>query len=323
LAAAATPSPQDLPEDLAPHLQALERRRKQVLGACGGAIALFLLLLLAIVGGLVDAGASILAIELHVWTGIALTVGAIEFVRRTRSHLLDGTAYREAVAAHVLGQASAPTSHEAGAAVQRGLLVRSKLAPLKPDHLECVTMMRRGPARAAAVRLVKGEGRAREVKAEGIFVLVEVAHLDGSLVWTPLNATPTDRETAEDGEPKKPDTLLKTVKLKDEWFTTNHKLFASNKEAASRVSNMMVRAQLLALSEQHANRLGVAFVGNKGFAYLPIQKGMLDTTLRDPLDALDRLQRHVTVYRTMLSLLDGLVPIMRGFEAKPASAPAE
>jgi hypothetical protein len=29
------------------------------------------------------------------------------------------------------------------------------------------------------------------------------------------------------------------------------------------------------------------------------------------------------VYRTMLSLLDGLVPIMRGFEAKPASAPAE
>jgi hypothetical protein len=304
-------------------LSALDGQRKQTLKVCGAAAGLPVLVVLAIVLGLLDVGASIFTIELHVWLAVAVAAGTLEHVRRTRLHLLDGTAYREAVVGHVLPAASAPTTFEPGAALQKGMLVRSKLAPLKPDALECVTVLKRGPARAAAVRLVRGEGRSREVTAEGIFVVIDVPHVDGTLVWTPLNATPTDRETAEDGEPKKPDTLLKTVKLKDEWFTTNHKLFASNKVAAARVSNMMVRAQMLALSEQHANRLGISFMGAKAFAYLPIQKGLLDTSLRDSLADPARLTRHVTVYKTMLSLLDGLLPIIRGFEAKPASAPAE
>ncbi|MEB3222429.1 MAG: DUF3137 domain-containing protein [Candidatus Sericytochromatia bacterium] len=300
-----------VPVELAAKLEGLERQRKQALGICGAALGAFVLLLLGILAGLVDMGASIVTIELHLWLALGLAAGTIEHTRRTKATLLDGTAYREAVAEHVAAKANQPTKHEPGASVQKSLLVRSKLAPHKPEHLECVTVLKRGAARAFAVRLVKGAGREREVRAEGIFVVVDVPHIEGSLVWTPLSATPQDRETAEEGETKKPDTLLKTVKLKDEWFTTNHKLFASNKEAAARVSNTMVRAQMLALSEQHANRLGVAFVGNKGFAYLPTQKGLLDTEWRDALDDPARLQRHVTAYRTMLSLLDGLLPIMR------------
>lgn len=286
-------------------LKKLEKRRLMVVGGVAGAAGLYVLVLLARMFGVIGD-----AHYFFSW-GLLLPVGAAAFAWFKQQDIVSGSAYRELILGRLASKVSPATSFDAWGAIPEDVLKASGLSPVPDAEYRCSEVFKQGPATVGTVRLLRSHGQKAEVLSEGHFVVVEgLAAREGTVVWAP------DKKGLKGGTGD-----LKKVNLEDKWFAAHHPVRSNSLAAAARLKSEDLRKGLIDLSEAHKNQVGVAFVENRAFAWLPLRRKpslhQLKATYLDP----ERLKEPYADFEAMLGFLEGMLKAVSSeLETPPAPA---
>lgn len=313
-------------------LDKLEKQRLLLVGALGGAAAVYVAVLVVATFQGILPGVSI-------W-GLGLPGGVAAWIWLKRRGMVDGTDYRNLVLARLASKVSPATSFEPAGDLPEALLAASHLNPVPGTGYAVSSQLKQGPATLATVTLSRPAGKGLEILAEGLFVVVEgLAPREGAVVWAPdrkagkggtaalkEGGTGSLKETGTGSLKEGAAGPLKRVNLDDPWFASHHPVRATTKAAAARLKSDTLRAGLVELSEAHRHKVGIAFVDDKAFAWLPLQPERSRWSPKRAMTDPDLLKEPLAQFEVMLGLLEGFARAVASELAtpnKPASATAE